>query len=423
MKIRSILLAACVLLGWTSSLRGQSVVINEVQVKPPVDALSATYQSMFNCSNPTFGAEWVELYNPDPCLSMDVSGYILGARTIATNFGAVMLPAGTTIPPLGFLVLGGPNAPSVDINLTSLCATSNMCIDGDGRWYMENGDGWVALYRPTGTVADAVYWTFSSGETIKLTTDPDFASGPCTPAGSGAGALASASTMGAAIHYAGAGPSLNQTVYRTVDGGATWANNGTPTPKACNAACSSLICILDGETLSLGGAALKSANYLYWFSPADASHFQLERSSGEGHFERVMEAEAGQASGSHYYWMDEEAGAGTWYYRLTSLDANGEQMQQSEVVKLSQSAAADVSVCIGPNPAAGEAWLTVASSETTDARWALYDCAGRILHEEFYHELKAPEQRHLDLSWVADGLCFWRFTTASGTVTGKLMME
>lgn len=407
-------------------LLAQSVVINEVQVRPPTDGLSAQFQSMFNCPNPTFGAEWVELYNPSACASVNLTGYILGARTISTNYGAVMLPAGTTIPPLSFLVLGGPNAPNVDINLTSLCATANICTDGDSRWYMENGDGWVALYDPTGNPVDAVYWTFSSGETGKLTSDADFASSPCIPSGSAASSLTPAAGMSGLIGYAGAGPSMNQTVYRTSDGGGTWANNGSPTPKACNAICSAIVCTpLAEDELQFGGAALKEFLYFYWRTGANepCSLYLLEESEDLQKFVTAATKEAMPFFYANYQVeLPRMQHRGPWF-RLAGLDVNGNRNFESEIIQISGLTGLPAQVQAGPSPTSGDFYLYIRTLQTGVVRIQISTLQGALLSEKVVETGESLHIERLNLANLPSGLYCWKVISAMGIQTGKMVVE
>ena len=61
------------------------VVINEVMVKPATDATSSVFQTLFSCTQPTQGNEYIELYNSDPCNAVDISCWIL-----ATPFNLIL---------------------------------------------------------------------------------------------------------------------------------------------------------------------------------------------------------------------------------------------------------------------------------------------------------------------------------------------
>lgn len=51
----------------------------------------------------------MELFNASPCQSADIGCFILGIADvdgIANNRGAIVIPSGTSIPPLGHYVIG-----------------------------------------------------------------------------------------------------------------------------------------------------------------------------------------------------------------------------------------------------------------------------------------------------------------------------
>ncbi|MFN5147502.1 MAG: lamin tail domain-containing protein, partial [Flavobacteriia bacterium] len=217
------------------------VVINEIMVKPGPDATSSLYQSLKMCSSSTSGTEYIELYNADPCNSIDISCYLIGFNVFTSqSHGTFRFPAGSVIPPLGFLSIGGPNS-GATINLFNYCSTPNLNT-GNDRWYLENGDGYIILYDPTGNVVDAVYWTFSAGQANKWGTDSDI-SNPPTLIAAGVGCPIVTSLPGPSsipisnASYAGQGPNTGTVLERTTDGGVTWATNASPTINNCNGTC------------------------------------------------------------------------------------------------------------------------------------------------------------------------------------------
>ncbi|MCE2712823.1 MAG: lamin tail domain-containing protein [Cryomorphaceae bacterium] len=219
------------------------VLINEVMIKPGPDATSSLYQSLKMCSSSTSGSEYIELYNADPCNSVDVSCYIIGFNIFTSqSHGTFRFPAGSVIPPLGFLSIGGPNS-GATINLFNYCSTPNLNT-GNDRWYLENGDGYILLYNPTGVVVDAVYWTFSAGQANKWGTDSDISNAP-TLIAAGSGCPSVTSLLGpssipiGSASYAGQGPNTGTVIERTTDGGSTWATNAAPTINSCNGICGS----------------------------------------------------------------------------------------------------------------------------------------------------------------------------------------
>jgi gliding motility-associated-like protein len=223
-------------------LNGQ-IVINEVMVNPQTNSLNSQFQSLKMCSQPTYGSEYIELYNPTGC-AVDISCYLIGFNT---NFvtginGTFRFPAGTIVPGNGFLSIGGPNS-GATINLFSVCASVNLNTDAD-RWYIPNGDGYLMLWDATGTAIDAVYWTINSNEPNKWGVDSDISVAPtfvaqgnnCSTVSTlnGPAQIPSSSSI---VFYAGQSPSIGTVIHRIVDGGLSWSTNASPTINACNGVC------------------------------------------------------------------------------------------------------------------------------------------------------------------------------------------
>lgn len=219
------------------------VRINEVLVNPQTNSTSSQFQSLKMCSQPTYGHEYIELYNANACDSIDISCYLIGYNngTGPLN-GTFRFPLGTKIGPLSFLSIGGPNS-NATINLTNFCSNPHLST-GNDRWYLPNGDGYLILWNNNGVAIDAVYWTFNPGEANKWGTDSDIQSAP-TFIATGTSCPAVASLTGPSgipaaspiVHYAGVSPSIGTVIHRTTDGGSTWASNATPTLNACNGTC------------------------------------------------------------------------------------------------------------------------------------------------------------------------------------------
>ncbi len=222
-----------------TAVRGQ-IVLNEVYINPPQDATNPLYQSLVDCNQANFGYEWVEIYNSSRCDTIDIGCYVLASHTGTNNYGSFTFPAGTILPPLANLVVGGPNVGGADINLATYCGTGNLCTSGN--WNLDNGYGWLAIYLADGTVSDAVYWTLNSGEPNARTTQAAYDGLPCRPTTGDCtfpNPFKAADQMSASleINYAGRFPGPGLTVYRTQDGTGNWQTAGTPTFGACNGPC------------------------------------------------------------------------------------------------------------------------------------------------------------------------------------------
>lgn len=214
-------------------LSQSQVVINEILFSPQL-----TYEnSLYDVSYPGVVSEWIELYNPSLCDSVDLSCWILGSDetefiTGSYNYGAFVFPSGTMIPPNGFLVVGGVAASPADFNIDT---SPNFC--GYSRWYLRNSKGWIALYDNLGAVKDAVYWANTGASA--LSSAPEFNNAlntnaltiPCSCSGSTINSTPAKNIVG--IEFAGIPVGIyGEGWQRTSDGGNTWAtvfsNNTTP---------------------------------------------------------------------------------------------------------------------------------------------------------------------------------------------------
>ena len=217
------------------SYNGPPILINELMISPNLGDGSI--------SGSGGNGEWIELYNPDLCDSVDISCYYLGNST-AEGTGGFRLPAGTVIPPNGFAMIRGENAAAVASNLL-LANGGNVveivvpiqitglgvCCSGTRVWF-PNAGGWFAFYDANGNPIDAVSW--GPGNTASL------AGNPCL---SNSNSCNSASTLPSYNQipdilkfYASAlngSDHFNLSIRRFPDG-QNWQGVGSPTYAICN---------------------------------------------------------------------------------------------------------------------------------------------------------------------------------------------
>jgi hypothetical protein len=205
LQLSQIVLAIILTITAHSVVSGQ-VMLNEVLPQP------ATNQGMV-----PNGLEWIEVYNPT-CSPIDLTGYRVACRSNFGTGGCMVFPPGTILPALGHRVLG--NGQGV---VGASCNT--------GNWVMQNIDGWIALYDPSGTPIEGIYWT-STASKINNAADADFSPDPCNVGG---GSLPSAYDINllGLMTYIGGNPGAGTIVKRMPDGG-SWQQGGSLTPNACN---------------------------------------------------------------------------------------------------------------------------------------------------------------------------------------------
>lgn len=217
---------------------GPSILINELMMSP-----SSNDGSMWG-SNTGQRGEWIELYNPNICESIDISCYFLGNNASDSDPypGGYLIPPGTVIPPAGFAMIRGLNAPAVPAELLvenggnvveRVVDGTGVCIGGGSRLWFPNVGGWFAFYDANGVPQDAVSWANQSNL-------DEF---PCVPSLTGctfSGPLSNYTNFPNDrknyILNTNASDYQGQSIRRIPDGG-TWSGPDSPTYATCNAAC------------------------------------------------------------------------------------------------------------------------------------------------------------------------------------------
>lgn len=226
---------------------GPSILINEVMLSP-YNGDGSIYGTV---SGLITEGEWIELYNPDQCNSVDISCYFLGnnASDGGVDYAAgFLIPQNTVVPPQGFCVIRGILAPAVPSQLLvsnggktveivlNSSLSSRICLGGGTRLWFPNAGGWFAFYDKFGVPQDAISWnsTFNSCMTCQ----------PCNPGPIGAcnysGPLASYDNIPATRKtYINSGaPAMGYTYNRIPDGGSWLINQAAvPTMGNCNTTC------------------------------------------------------------------------------------------------------------------------------------------------------------------------------------------
>ncbi|MBU0486440.1 MAG: gliding motility-associated C-terminal domain-containing protein, partial [Bacteroidetes bacterium] len=220
---------------------GPTILINEIMLQP---------SSNDGCIYGTYGGgtcegEWIELFNPDPCLAIDISCYFLGNNTYdgGNRGGGFILPPGSIVPPLGFAIVRGRNATPVPSNLlvanggttieVIVDNAASVCLGGGSRLWFPNAGGWFAFYDENGVAQDAISWVSQA----------NVGNAPCNPNQTSCpyhGALANYNAIpaGQKTMISTVGPTAGQT-FRRIPDGAAWQTStpGAPTLGTCNSTC------------------------------------------------------------------------------------------------------------------------------------------------------------------------------------------
>ncbi|MFO7723601.1 MAG: gliding motility-associated C-terminal domain-containing protein [Bacteroidales bacterium] len=232
------------------------VVINEVHAGAQPNPLDFSFQPTTNANSlysvdqnmqPPYNREYIELFNTHPCDTADIGCYTIGSNANSTlsglNWGAFTFPQGTKIPPLGYMIIGGNDAPVPfnDFNITQYRQNSfnvqYLCGDNT-RWFLRDAWGWIALYDGQGAPVDAVYWNDWPGTAASLFVEEEYQNPivNITACGGTKTHLAASAIPG--IEYVGnifAG--TNTSFQRETDGSMTWYATPVPlTPRGPNGA-------------------------------------------------------------------------------------------------------------------------------------------------------------------------------------------
>ncbi|MFZ4400458.1 MAG: gliding motility-associated C-terminal domain-containing protein [Bacteroidales bacterium] len=231
---------------------GPKIMINEVMLTPSVGD-GSIYGQVTGVGSE---GEWIELYNPDLCLSVDISCFFLGNNSkdqgtdgISSNYGGgFIIPNGTVVPPRGFVIIRGIKAPAVPSNLliqnggktieivVNSSLSNHVCIGGGRRLWFPNNGGWFAFYDNNGVPQDAISWNTQTYSCLSCI--------PCIPSVSTcafSGNLASYDSIPLQkknyITSLNPGSFIGQSFRRIPDGGNWVSTPSIPTYGSCNALC------------------------------------------------------------------------------------------------------------------------------------------------------------------------------------------
>jgi gliding motility-associated-like protein len=246
------LILASVLFPW--NLFAQ-VVINEVHAGPMANPMDFSFQPTTNANSlysidanmqPAYNREYIELYNPHPCDTADISCFTIGSNADpgfsgTPNWGAFTFPQGTKIPPLGYIIIGGNDAPVPinDFNITQYRQNSfnvqYLCGDNT-RWFLRDAWGWIALYNNFGAPVDAVYWNDWPGTAASLYVESEYQNPIVNTTACGGTKTHLAASAIPGIEYVGnIFPGTNTSFQRENDGSSIWYATPVPlTPRGPN---------------------------------------------------------------------------------------------------------------------------------------------------------------------------------------------
>jgi hypothetical protein len=381
----------------------KNIVINEVMCEPlPTNChnhQSLLIQSAYTQAGPPMecdgvsvptssGNEWIELYNPY-CTAVDISHWFLATTTsLSQGHGVIRFPSGTSIPANGYLTIGGQASLST-IKLFNFFSTygNNNILTANIRFYLDNNDHWLGLYGPKGEPVDAVFWTFSNGESSKWGTDSDIRNAPTLiPIGSVGAPLVTDSLPGprtscltSVREYLSAGGSAGRSFERTVDGGSTWqlSDIAGGTINASNNGAINPCTPLPVTWLSFEALKNNRVSDLYWSTASETNndYFEVQRSVDTENWEKIgIVAGAGITSYQmDYMFTDVNPYMGINYYRIKQVDFDGNS-SYSDVRAVSFTG----EMMLVPNPSNGN-FTVVGMPENSTNSLHLINSLGQVI--------------------------------------------
>jgi hypothetical protein len=136
------------------------------------------------------------------------------------------------------------------------------------------------------------------------------------------------------------------------------------------------------------------------------NRYVIERSNDSRNFEKVGEVLALNKNENSYQFANNNVVAGTYYYRVVSVDKSG-KTAYSQILKVSAQTKLNVSVY--PNPANKE---IVVAGLTNGATLQITDAFGKVM----YKKLATAQSQVIETSNLLSGVYFINVTNVEGTV-------
>ncbi len=285
---------------------GPKVLINELMPEPAIERRNVIYDARHPDSS-IYGAEWLELFNPDWSNAIDISCYILGMYNQEIGdiiYGNFIIPEGTVIPPLGFLVIAGKSADLSAAPMgTQIIYPYDYPEKADGKVWLSRGlyGGWAAMWDNQGIPISMVTW--GGDFTKSCSSFPGWcgsagiieASGDC----SFNGPLQTAKTFktdgGQAVASYGSFSDPGLSKYRRTDGSSIWSESKTNvTPGSCNT--SNFYCSCNGTATVTPISGVEPYTYI-WSNNTNSQTTQTATGLCEGTYS-VTVTDANQNTGT-----------------------------------------------------------------------------------------------------------------------------
>lgn len=181
--------------------------------------------------------------------------------------------------------------------------------------------------------------------------------------------------------------SFDGTVYRPPTASMTAHNYPTQwtmtnTAYQWTAACASCAFVLPVDFKQFYGERIERVNKLYWETAMEENinYFSVERSNDAENFKEIARVEPKNLP-SFYNYDDHDTKPGSmYYYRIVSVEKNGER-KQTKVIPLGSNLNEVLVSGIYPNPVEDDFVMSVDARSSTELQVRIYDVVGKMVKE------------------------------------------
>ncbi len=154
---------------------GPKLLINEIRINPGTGV-----NAIGSVTGTNAGEEFIELYNPSPCNSIDISCFLLGGNTgvDAKSNWTIRFPSGTIIPPLGFYTIAGDQVTGGSFYFKDYVAGGNFkngfIASVDVSPWLYNQEDWKVLYDAYGNPLSGLAWGTTGTSITNINSDTKY---------------------------------------------------------------------------------------------------------------------------------------------------------------------------------------------------------------------------------------------------------
>ena len=180
------------------------------------------------------------------------------------------------------------------------------------------------------------------------------------------------------------------------------------------------------ELLRFDGETTENGNLISWMTASEneSDHFTLERSKDGINFEAIQQIDAAGNSNieQHYNYLDSEATAGIYYYRLLETDQEGKTEIVSDIISLERTNDFAI-VEIMPVPATDIVTINYQSIGEGAINVAVFDVTGRLIEQRTIDSKVGFNSLQIDVSTYTSGAYFIQMNDGINEITTRMVKD